>query len=112
MYDIGHSRLRRAGSSGSQVTVEAHVERRAPAGDLMLVATRTCPNCAQAQKLLDQAEIPYRKVLAEDSPDLTVRYGVRQAPPLVADDGVQPVKVVGLGAIRTFAEENRAVSAV
>ena len=76
----------------------------------MLFATRTCPNCAQAEKLLDQAGVPYRKVLAEENPDLTVRYGVRQAPTLVVEDGKDPVKLVGLGAIRTFLEEIRPAS--
>ena len=46
-------------------------------------------------------------MFAEENPDLTVRYGVRQAPTLVAC-GEPPVKVVGLGDIRAFAQENRA----
>ena len=76
----------------------------------MLFATRTCPNCAQAETLLGQAGIPYRKVLAEENPDLAVRYGVRQAPTLVVEDGTDPVKVTGLGAIRVYAAENRPAS--
>ena len=75
--------------------------------ELLLFATRTCPNCAQAEEQLRQAGISYRKVFAEENPDLTVRYGVRQAPTLVAC-GETPVKVVGLGDIRAFAQENRA----
>ena len=47
-------------------------------------------------------------MLAEENPDLTTRYGIRQAPTLVADDGAEPVKVVGVGAIKTFAQENKA----
>ena len=54
----------------------------------MLFATRTCPNCKQAEELLKQAGIPYRKILAEENPDMTVRYGIRQAPTLVADGAV------------------------
>ena len=50
-------------------------------------------------------------MLAEENPDLTVRYGVRQAPTLVAENGGAPVKVVGLGAIRTFIQENRVADA-
>ena len=46
-------------------------------------------------------------MLAEEHPELTVRYGVRQAPTLVADTDGPPVKVVGVGAIRTFVQENR-----
>ena len=109
VYDIGRSHLRRAGIAGSQVTVEG-MGVPTPVGDVMLFATRTCPNCAQAEKLLKEAGISYRKMLAEESPDLAVRYGVRQAPTLILDDGTNPVKVTGLGAIRGFAQENRAAS--
>ena len=109
VYDIGRSHLRRAGIAGSPVTVES-AGTSVAVGDVMLFATRTCPNCAQAEKLLDQAGISYRKVLAEEHPDLAVRYGVRQAPTLVLDDGKNPVKVTGLGAIRVYAEENRPAS--
>ena len=111
VYDISRSTLRRAGAAGSPVTVEGHVEQKPPAGELLLFATRTCPNCAQAERLLEEAGIPFRKVLAEEEPDLAVRYGVRQAPTLVADDGQAPVKVVGLGNVRKFIEDNRPAEA-
>ena len=111
VYDISRSTLRRAGAAGSQVTVEGHVEQKPPAGELLLFATRTCPNCAQAERLLEEAGIPFRKVLAEEEPDLAVRYGVRQAPTLVADGGQAPVKVVGLGNVRKFIEDNRPAEA-
>ena len=111
VYDIGRSHLRRAGIAGSPVTVEAQPAAPVLSGELLLFATRTCPNCAQAEKLLNQAGVPYRKVLAEENPDLTVRYGVRQAPTLVVEDGTDPAKLVGLGAIRTFLDEIRPASA-
>ncbi|MGI5962727.1 MAG: ribonucleoside triphosphate reductase [Lawsonibacter sp.] len=108
VYDIGRSRLRRAGIAGSQVTVEGHVAQAVPMQEeVLLFATRTCPNCAQAMTLLDQAGIPYQKILAEENPDLTIRYGVRQAPTLVTSPSAEAVKVVGLGPIRAFVEANR-----
>ena len=108
VYDLGRSHLRRAGIAGSQVTAAEYAAPAAAGGEeLLLFATRTCPNCAQAEEQLRQAGISYRKVFAEENPDLTVRYGVRQAPTLVAC-GETPVKVVGLGDIRAFAQENRA----
>ena len=111
VYDISHSHLRRAGMAGSPVTAEGYTARPKAGGALMLFATRTCPNCRQAEEQLHRAGIPYRKVLAEENPDLTVRYGVRQAPTLVAENGGAPVKVVGLGAIRIFIQENRVADA-
>jgi len=104
VYDISRSSLRRAGIAGSQVTVEDHAARPVPTEELMLFATRTCPNCRQAEALLQKAGVPYQKVVAEESPDLTTRYGVRQAPTLV----VQGESITGLGPIKRFAEEHRA----
>ena len=108
VYDINHSHLRRAGRAGSQVTVDSNPAQKADSDELLLFTTRTCPNCRQAISLLDKAGISYRKVVAEESPDLTTRYGVRQAPTLVYEDQGQAVKLTGVGAIKKFADQNRA----
>ena len=108
VYDINHSHLRRAGRAGSQVTVNSTPAQKADSDELLLFTTRTCPNCRQAISLLDKAGIPYRKVVAEESPDLTTRYGVRQAPTLVYEEQGQAVKLTGVGAIKKFADQNRA----
>ncbi len=107
VYDINHSHLRKAGRAGSQVTVDSTPAQKADSDELLLFTTRTCPNCRQAISLLDKAGIPYRKVVAEESPDLTTRYGVRQAPTLVYEDQGQAVKLTGVGAIKKFADQNR-----
>ena len=104
VYDINHSHLRKAGRAGSQVTVDSTPAQKADSDELLLFTTRTCPNCRQAISLLDKAGIPYRKVVAEESPDLTTRYGVRQAPTLVYEDQGQAVKLTGVGAIKKFAD--------
>ena len=106
VYDINHSHLRRAGRAGSQVTVDSTPAQKADSDELLLFTTRTCPNCRQAISLLDKAGISYRKVVAEESPDLTTRYGVRQAPTLVYEDQGQAVKLTGVGAIKKFADQN------
>ena len=108
VYDIGRSHLRRAGRAGAQVTVDSAPAQKADGDELLLFTTRTCPNCRQAISLLDKAGISYRKVVAEESPDLTTRYGVRQAPTLVYEDQGQAVKLTGVGAIKKFADQNRA----
>ncbi len=107
VYDLTRSHLRRAGIAGSQVTVEGLESASAPADDLLLFITQTCPNCRQAERLLQQAGLPYQKVLAEEHPELTTRYGVRQAPTLVAITGGEAVKAVGLGPVKKFIEDNR-----
>ena len=109
VYDISRSHLHKAGRAGAQVTVEPQAPQHSDEEELLLFTTRTCPNCAQAEKLLTQAGIPFRKVISEENPDLTTRYGVRQAPTLVVS-GEQPVKITGLGPVRKFAQDNRVQS--
>ena len=104
VYDLTASHLRKAGRAGSQVTFSQEGAPQASGGESLLFTTRTCPNCRQAEALLQRAGVPYQKVVAEESPDLTTRYGVRQAPTLV----VQGESITGLGPIKRFAEEHRA----
>ena len=112
VYDISASRLRRAGRAGAQVTAPVEPTAAAEGMELMLFTTRTCPNCRQAESLLQKADIPYRKVVAEESPELATRYGVRQAPTLVLEGADQPEKFTGLGPIKKFTESQRAQTAV
>ena len=70
--------------------------------EVLLFATRTCPNCAQAERLLNNAGISYTKLLAEENQDLVKELGIRQAPTLVAGSE----KATGLGPIRKFIAEN------
>ena len=111
-YDISASRLRRAGRAGAQVTAPVEPAAAAEGMELMLFTTRTCPNCRQAESLLQKADIPYRKVVAEESPELATRYGVRQAPTLVLEGADQPEKITGLGPIKKFTESQCAQAAV
>ena len=69
--------------------------------ELLLFATQTCPNCRQAEKLLDEAGVLYRRVMVEENRDLAVEYGIRQAPTLIIG-GETPERFVGVGAIRRF----------
>ena len=48
-----------------------------------LFTTATCPNCKIACSLLDKAEFPYEKLLANEHADMAEQFGVKQAPTLV-----------------------------
>ena len=111
VYDIGHSHLTHQGVLHPDVKPEqpaAPVEEPAANahGEVKLFATRTCPNCKQAEKLLTEAGIPFTRLLAEENGDEAARLGIRQAPTLVVGDGED--KYVGLGAVRKFIAEYRA----
>ncbi len=67
----------------------------------LLFTTATCPNCRIAVKLLDDAGIPYEKVLAEETPALAAKLGIHQAPTLVVGGQLY----TGPGAIKKFIAE-------
>ena len=108
VYDIGHSHLTHQGVLHPEVKPEqpaAPVEEAAndAHGAVKLFATRTCPNCKQAEKLLTEAGIPFTRLLAEENGEEAARLGIRQAPTLVV--GSEEDKYVGLGAVRKFIAE-------
>jgi ribonucleoside-triphosphate reductase len=79
VYHVGESASQLAGSSP---------ERN---NELLLFTTPTCANCAMTKKALSEAGIAYRVIDAGEHQDLVEKYGILQAPTLVAvtDDGVE-----------------------
>ena len=111
VYDIGHSHLTHQGVlhpdvKPEQTAAPAEEAAGSTCGTVKLFATRTCPNCKQAEKLLAEAGIPFTRLLAEENGDEAARLGIRQAPTLVVGDGED--KYVGLGAVRKFIAEYNA----
>ena len=84
-------------------TAEA-TEAPVAANEIILFASATCPNCKMAAMFLDKAGIEYKKLLAEENPDLANEYGVTQAPTLIVIDGDKAEKIVNLSNIRAFTE--------
>ena len=108
VYDIGHSHLTHQGVLHPEVKPEQPAAPVAEAannahGEVKLFATRTCPNCKQAEKLLTEAGIPFTRLLAEENGEEAARLGIRLAPTLVV--GSEEDKYVGLGAVRKFIAE-------
>ena len=102
-YDIGVSKITHVGPLHMEAPKEETVIA-AEGEKLLLFATHTCPNCAQATKMLDEAGICYEKIYAEENRDLARKYGILQAPTLVSDDGNTVSKFRGVGEVRTFIE--------
>ena len=104
-YDIANSHLNRT-AYVAEMEAEpcTSCETQAANGEVLLFATKTCPNCKQAEKLLNEANIAFTKVLAEENADLARKFGIRQAPTIIID-GEQPAKLVGLGGVRKFIDE-------
>ena len=51
--------------------------------EILLFATKTCPNCKMAKMLLDKAGIHYTVIDAEDNKQMTLQYKVNKAPTLI-----------------------------
>ena len=103
-YDIGASKLTHTGPL-NMAAQEAEAAVASEGEKLLLFATHTCPNCAQATQMLDEAGIRYEKIYAEEQRDLARKYGIMQAPTLVSDDGSEVNKFRGVGAVREFIEK-------
>lgn len=101
VYEIGSSHMQKSAE------IQAEEEKVLPAqtvcDDLLLFATRTCPNCAQAEKLLQNAGLAFTKLLAEENSELAKSLGIRQAPTLV----VGQEKITGLGPIRKYINNHK-----
>ena len=95
-YDIGASKLTHCGVQEQAQTPEPSAEQ--PCEAVELFATKTCPNCKQAEQLLDAADIRYTVRFAEENRDAVRALGIRQAPTLVA--GGQ--KWTGVSGVREF----------
>ena len=100
-YDIGRSVLKHEGV--------LHPEAAAPAAEaadmpVRLFATATCPNCKIAAKLLDEAGIPYEKLLVEENRALAESLGLKQAPTLVCGDA----KFAGVAGVKDFLAQKEA----
>ena len=106
VYDIAASRLQRPQATVAQpepceCVKEAAPEKKADEG-IILFASKTCPNCKAAAMLLDKAGIAYKKIYAEDAPEMTAEYGIKQAPTLVVPNGAEADKYVNLSNIRKY----------
>ena len=69
--------------------------------ETLLFATKTCPNCRVAESMLRKANVIFRKVYAEDEPDLAEKMGISHAPTLV----INGEKIINTSNIRKYIEE-------
>ena len=70
-----------------------------------LFTTPTCPNCKIAIPMLEKAGIEVEVINAVSDPDMARKYGVKQAPTLVATDGDKFDKYAGVAAIKSFIDK-------
>ncbi len=87
-YNLVRSNLTHEGPK--KISISAAVPTKAAVGTenkVLLFTTPSCPNCKLAKALLDKAGIAYEVLIAEEHTDLVAKYGIRQAPTLIFDNG-------------------------
>ena len=100
-YNVAHSVPPTKTTETKPVVKEPVIKPKQDA-ELLLFTTKTCPNCKIAKSWLDEANIPYKTILAEEEPKLARKYRVMLAPTLIllTDDGYQ--SIVTLPKIKPF----------
>ncbi len=108
VYDLGRSHLRHQGPLEQAKPAEPVPAAAPKAADhrVLLFTTKTCPNCKAADLMLKKAGLAYEKVDAEEQQDLTLAYGVKQAPSLVVVDGDRVEKHVNASNIKKYLEQS------
>ncbi len=90
VYDPKNSHLTHDVSAECCEEVTAEDNSNEKLNEILLFATKTCPNCKMAKMLLDKANIKYQVIDAEENVELTKKYGVKKAPTLLVPnkDGI------------------------
>ncbi len=70
------------------VQEKKQVMEKSSGSKLLLFTTKTCPNCAMIKKILDEKNITYDVIDAEENIELTSQYHITSVPTLVVDDDV------------------------
>ena len=103
VYDISNSHL----NVKTQEAKKAECELHAPQGETktLLFTTKKCPNCKIATNYLEDANISYEVVDAEENRDLVKKYGVMQAPTLIVIDSEGVQKLANASNIKAYIDE-------
>ncbi len=107
LYDIATSKIKKKVVAETEVEAEEAAVSCGNAQQVLLFTTKTCPNCKLAKKTLDDANIPYTVVDAEEEVELTKQFNVTQAPTLIVIDGDDAQKFINASNIKRFAQDNK-----
>ena len=102
VYDMGKSSLvhKHTVKRGTLATTPVSAKEKRT----LLFTTKTCPNCRMAGVFLDDANIRFETVDAEENAELARKFDVQSAPTLVVVDGGAINKYINASDIKKFAE--------
>lgn len=103
LYDMSSSKLTHIGPRSDKDN--AKVVRAGAAEDqILLFTTKTCPNCKMAKGFLDDANVQYRVINAEENTGLVKQFKVMSAPTLITVENGDVERYVNASNIRKYAE--------
>ncbi|MBR7077181.1 MAG: ribonucleoside triphosphate reductase, partial [Clostridia bacterium] len=70
---------------------------------IVMFATKTCPNCMAASKMLQENGIEFEKLYVEDERELAQKLGLRNAPTLIVGED----RYVGVSGVREFIKKHK-----
>jgi len=73
--------------------------------NVYLFGTKTCPNCKMAKKFLDEAKVKYDYVDAEVEKEMSLTFGIKQAPSLVVVKDGEATVIGNLSNIKKYIGE-------
>ena len=79
---------------------ETKADTKETNSSILLFKTPTCPNCKAAAALLDKAGVDYTVLNANEERELVEKYGIKQAPTLVVNEGGSFEKYRGVSDIK------------
>lgn len=112
LFSVNRSLLEEAGVEmprvGTQTLGRANrvesPKSKSDAEKVILVTTKTCPNCQAAKNYLNQAGIEYDVVLADeaDGAEIAVQYSISSAPTLIVQSGEEAELYSNVSNIRAY----------
>ena len=97
-YDISTSELKKKASKKKTEAKKCECEEN------MLFTTKTCPNCKIAKRVLEENNVKYKVIDAEEEVELTTKFGISSVPTLVTKDGEI---ITNASNITKYAEETK-----
>ena len=109
VYDIANSVLKRVSNASAVQEEMVNLDQVSANSQetVLLFTTQTCPNCKIAETFLQNANVNYKKVVAEENASLVQQYSIMKAPTLVVEQGGQISKYDNASDIRRYTETHK-----
>ena len=106
VYDVAHSVLHE-GRMNKEEKAEVKGNCQDKPTKNLLFTRKTCPNCKTSKILLDKAGIKYVAIDAEEQKDVTLKYGVTNAPTLLVPTGSGYEVYDNVSKIKKYVEDQK-----